>query len=329
MVLTVEAIAAAFAGAQLATDADYTVLSAASAPGNAHLALSRNGTASLLVPVARVASDTTRLTHGLALRGAPAVEFARGPERWREPAAVVECREPKLVRTFAAMVAALIARLDTNKKPSWETVAALFAEWERLLGRRHLLKGESELGLWGELWCIARSTRPADLLEGWRGPDAEHVDFFMDGLGLEVKAGRRAGVHIVSQAQVDGGFGDVSIVLMSLHVAADPIRGRSLAEAVRYVSERVANLALFEEKLAAVGYARDDEGAYGRRFAVLQAPALYKAEHVPRVRAADPGVSQIRYRVELPPEAALAGAEADATTSIFGLDPSTYEYPCA
>ncbi len=47
--------------------------------------------------------------------------------------------------------------------------------WVSLLGRRQLLTGESELGLWGELWCIARSSRAPMMLEAWRGPDAERV----------------------------------------------------------------------------------------------------------------------------------------------------------
>jgi hypothetical protein len=95
------------------------------------------------------------------------------------------------------------------------------------------------------------------------------------------------------------------------------------------VSERVADVAMFEERLAAVGYSRDDESAYTRRFAVLQVPALYRAQDVPRVRAADPGVSQLRYRVELPGDAALKEAQTAELLSLFGLDLSTYGYPCA
>jgi hypothetical protein len=332
MSLGADAIVAALESAPTPNDADYNVVTATptgSATRFVHLAKSRSGLAALLVPIARIHGDTTRLTQGVALRSAASVEFSRGAERWREPAAVVECRDPGLLRTFAGMAAAVIGRLEGRAKPSWETVASLFAEWERLMGRRKVLKGESELGLWGELWCIARSSRSNDLIAAWRGPDAESVDFLLGGLGIEVKAGRRAGVHLLSQAQVAATLGELRVFLLSLHVMPDPMRGRSLSEMVRFVGGNVSDVACFEEKLAAVGYSRADDVAYSRRMVLLQAPRFYPAERVPRIRAADPGVTQIRYRAELPPEAALEGRARGEVTSVLGLNLASLEYPCA
>ncbi len=332
MSLGVDAIVASFEATPAPTDADYgvvTMIANGQRPRLVHLAKSRNGQSAILIPVSRIQSDTTRLTQGVALRSAISVEFVRGAEHWREPAAVVECRDPGLLRTFAGMAAAVIGRLEGRAKPSWEAVATLFAEWERLLGRRKILKGESELGLWGELWCIARSSRSDELVAAWRGPDAESVDFFLDGLGVEVKAGRRAGVHFLSQAQVGGTLGDVPVVFLSLHVMSDPMRGRSLAEMVQLVAGDVSDVACFEEKLAAVGYSRADDAAYCRRLVILQTPLFYAAERVPRVRTADPGVSQIRYRAEFPREAVLEGQALEKLTSVLGLDMASHSYPCA
>ncbi len=329
MNLGVEAILGAFEGARSPQDADFGIVATDPAPRSVHLALSRDGLAALLVPLGRVAGDTTRLTQGVALRSAAAVQFSRGAERWREPAAVIECRDAQLLRTFAGMAAAIIARLDSRTKPSLEAVTSLFAEWERLMGRRKLLKGESELGLWGELWCFAHSSRSEDLVAAWRGPEGERVDFILGGLGVEVKAGRRAGVHLLSQSQVGEKLGELRVVLLSLHVMPDPLRGRSLAELVQHVGGQIADVASFEEKLATVGYSRGDEAAYGRRMVLVQAPLFYPAERIPRVRAADPGVSQIRYRVELPRDAALEGQTLDAVTTILGLNLESEAYPCA
>jgi len=330
MTLSAAAVLSTLESAKAPTDVDYSIVAADGANSRvAHLAVSRRGTFALLVPLARVGGETTRLTQGVALHGASVVEFARGAERWRAPAAVIECREAGLLRTFAAMAAALVERLERTTSPSWPLVTSLFAEWERLLGRRQVLTGESELGLWGELWCLARTSRPAELLEAWRGPEAEPVDFLLDGHGFEVKAGKRAGVHVVSQSQVDQPLGDVPAFLVSLHVMPDPLRGRSLAELVEEVAAHAADTGTFEEKLASVGYSRADEQAYGRRLALLQAPTFYKAESVPRVRVADPGVSRMRYRVELSRDNALNGPELEVVASVLGLAPSTYEYPCA
>src|SRR5579884_2294670 len=308
MQLTVDHVMAAFSAASSSPAADFAITGDARTH-RAHLAVSRRGFASLLIPVPHVEADSTRLTHGMAFSAAKSVEFARGNERWRSPAAVVECREPRLAHTFAALVVGLVGRLEEGRAPTWESVSSLLSEWERLLGRRRVMSGEEELGLWGELWCIARSSKARVLLDAWRGPEAERVDFFLEGLGIEVKVGRRQGVHLVSQAQVDEPLGEAPVVFLSMYAMLDPLRGRSLVDLVHDVSDAVDDRAAFEEKLAGVGYSRDDEVAYTKRYALLEPPLLYRREDVPRVRTADAGVYDLRYRVELARDAAM-GADA-------------------
>jgi hypothetical protein len=330
MGLTVEQVVAAFTAATPSLTADYDIVVVEGADLRAaHLAVSRRGCPSLLVPVPHIGSDSTRLTHGVAVSAATDLEFARGGERWRCPAAVVECRDPRLVRTFAALVGAVVARLGDGPPPSWATVSSLLSEWERLLGRRQLLTGESELGLWGELWCIARSSRAPAMLEAWRGPEAERIDFLLDGLGIEVKVGRRPGVHMVSQSQVEEPLGDAPVVFVSMYVMVEPLRGYGLPELVREVARQLDDAASFEEKLAAVGYSRDDEGAYNKRYVLLEPTLFYRREDVPRVRAADGGVSDLRYRVELTRDLAMATEVRSKVIDVFGLNEAfAREYPC-
>lgn len=326
---SIDAIVGALSVAKVARDAEYGLVhDPAWAARNAHLAVTKDGTAALVVPVQRVVTENLRLTHGLALRAAPNVEFVRGADRWREPAAVIECRDPKLVHTFAAMAVALAQRLAHTTVTSLDTVTSLFSEWERLLGRRQLLAGESELGLWGELWCLARTSRKNELLDAWRGPEREHLDLLLDGLGVEVKASRTSGVHFVSQTQLDSSVGQIDLVLLSLHVLPDPIRGRTLPELVRQIAADVDDVVSFEAKLASVGYSRADEAAYSRRFALVEVPLVFAAEDVPRVRLADPGVSDLRYRVELRPESALRGAVLDRVLDTLALDIADMRLPC-
>ena len=331
MSLTVEQVIAAFTVAVPSLTADYDIVIVDGADLHAaHLAISRRGCPSLLIPVPHVGNDSTRLTHGVAVSGATAVEFVRGGEHRRCPAAVVECRDPQLVRTFAALVAAVLARIEVGPPPSWATVSSLLSEWERLLGRRRLLSGESELGLWGELWCIAHSSRADMMLQAWRGPDGERVDFLLDNLGVEVKVGRRQRVHVVSQSQVDEPLGVVPVVFMSMYVMVEPLRGRTLPELVRVVAHRVDDMPGFEEKLASVGYSRDDEGAYGKRCVLLEPPLFYRREDVPRVRVADVGVSDLRYQVELVRDLAMTADVGSRVIDMLGLnEPFAREYPCA
>lgn len=310
--------------------ADYAILSVEGPPPrHAHFARSRLGAPALLIPLSRAAPETSRVTHGLTLKAVNQLELARGDLRWTEPTAVLECRDPELLNAFAPLAAAILARLDSDDKPAWERVVALFVEWERLLGRRTVLTGESELGLWGELWLLGRTSNPDDLLAAWRGPEAEHVDFFIGGRGFEVKTSRRPGVHMLSQAQVEQPLGDAAVVLVSLCVVPDPLRGRSLAELVVKAAARIIDMATFEEKLASVGYSRVDEDAYRRRFALVEAPAFYPRERLPRIRSADPGVSLIRYQAELARETALSGSVLDTLLADLALNCTAWSYPCA
>lgn len=331
MPLTVEQVIAAFAEAKPSLTADYNIVAVHGANLRvAHLAVSRRGLASLLVPLPHIEGDSTRLTRAIAVSAAMHVEFVQGDDRQRLPAAVVECRDSQLLRTFAALVAAVVARLEDGPPPSWASISRLLSEWERLLGRRQLLSGESEVGLWGELWCIARSARAPTMLEAWRGPEAERVDFLLDNIGVEVKAGSRQGIHAVAQSQVEESLGAVPVVLMSMWVMVEPLHGRSLPEIVREVTGQVDSVATFEEKLANVGYSRDDEAAYHQRYVLLGPPLLYHREDVPRVRSADAGVSNLRYRVELPREAAMTGDAQSEIIEVLGLSEAfAREYPCA
>ncbi len=315
----------AFSTASQPPDADYAIIHVGA---NAHVARARSGAAALLVPLDDVGSEMIRQTSALSFRTLQAVEFARDDQRSLCPAAVIECTNPQLLRTFCAMVAALFARIEGAPPPTRRAVESYFAEWERLFQQRQRLSAESELGLWGELWLLAQSTRLKELLAAWRGPEKAAADFVLGGVGLEVKASRRAHVHSVSQTQVDGSLGELEIFLVSMHVMIDPIKGTSLAELVERIASLVGDVASFEERLAMVGYAREDEAEYGRKWLQLREPAFFRAADVPRVRAADPGVTAIRFQVELSEERALAAHDLDRIRSLVGLTPSDGESAC-
>lgn len=294
----------------------------------AYFARTREGMPALLIPIAQVASETNQFTQGLAFRAVPSLEFVAAHRHWYASSSVIECRDDRLLKTFAAMTIAIIGRIESDGLPTWEFINSLFSEWEQLLRHKSILSREGEIGLWGELWCILRTTRPSVLLEAWRGPDSGPIDFLLDGKGFEVKASRRCGVHQVSQSQVGDSMGEALITFVSIFVTSDPMRGITLPEIVERVSNVVTDFGLLQEKLAAVGYRHDDSSSYSHKLALAEPPLFFASSAIPRVRSADPGVSQIRYRVELAKDASLSGPQLAAAATFLGLNLANMEYPC-
>jgi hypothetical protein len=197
-------------------------------------------------------------------------------------------------------------------------------EWQFLLGRKHLLSPEQQLGLWGELWVMSRAVNTDSLFGAWLGPDQEPTDFFYDAIGLEVKVTRQAHVHYVSLSQVDRPRGEFKTYLLSMWVGVDSNQGVSLAEEVDLLLNKVSDPTAFLRRLAQVGYTPHDFGEYGTRFLVLDEPRWFRAEDVPRVREIDEGVSNIRYVVTLDVDDCLDSEQSLALSRHFwGFEPQT------
>jgi hypothetical protein len=86
---------------------------------------------------------------------------------------------------------------------------------------------------------------------------------------------------------------------VSLWVAVDPVRGKSIADLAENLVQGVSDGPGLLRKLSKAGYSPVDRDAYRDKFLLLESPALYRVEAVPRVRLADKGVSNLRYRVSL------------------------------
>ena len=319
--LRTEDIVRTFGGTTLeVTPGMYVVARGIVTPEFANLALSPDGRPTLLIHMEEIPNPAARLTRGLTLKALPEVHFRDDGGAWSEPAAILECMDAMLMRGFCAIVVSMISRLEKLPRICWSDVCVVFSEWERLLARRKRLTDESELGLWGELWCLATTAYPDALLEGWQGPDGEASDFAIGGHTFEVKTGHQRGVHYVSQRQlVDPGL-DEARVLISVHVVPEPFDGRSLADLVEAVAHRVMDSSGFEEKLASVGYSRADEDVYRSKYTLAGPVELFLAGSIPRVRLADPGVSHLRYRVELTSELALDDGNVRRLGSMLGID---------
>jgi len=284
-------------GPSVEDQSDYRI---ASSLGSAFLARGRSGRITLLVPLPRAGGAVGRSGGGFTLSSAPQIAFNHGGRNWNQASAILECTDDKLADSFLVLVLDLARRIDSSSvEITWPLFLTWVEEWQFLLGRKHLLSPEQQLGLWGELWVMSRATNADSLFGAWLGPDQEPVDFFYDATGLEVKVTRHPNVHHVSQTQVESPRGEFKTYLLSIWVGVDSDRGISLAEKVDLLLNGVSDPAAFLRRLAQVGYSPHDRAEYDTRFLVLEAPKWFRAEDVPRVREIDEGVSNVRYVVTL------------------------------
>lgn len=264
----------------------------------AFVARSKTGLAALVLPVKELgAAATGRRASGCELVGHASLRFVHRGREWDGAAAALICTEPELVDAFAVLAADVLAR--THGALSWQSIVAVVEEWQTLLTPRGKPSKETELGLWGELWFIEQSRNVGRALSAWRGPDGDATDFFHDGFAAEVKASRTEGQHFVSQAQVDAPVGFHDSWLLSLWAKADPGSVLSVPWLVDAILARAPDQGEALRRLARAGYSPADRREYATSFTLLSAPVWFPVSAVPRVRVADPGVFQLRYRVVL------------------------------
>ena len=283
--------------------------------GPAFLARSRSGAAALLVPLIMTGGAVGRSGGGFALTSASRVAFQHAGRRWEQPAAILACTDESLGDAFLVLITDIARRLiSSDEGVTWQNILAWVEEWQTLLGRRAALSVEEQLGLWGELWVISQAEEADALLAAWRGPERQPIDFFHDGIGLEVKVSRRPHVHHVSQTQVVAPRGRYVSYFLSIWVDVEPVRGISLSELVDQLLNSVSDPAAFLRQLANVGYSPHERAEYATRLLPLESPLWFRSEDVPRVHAIDPGVSRLRYVVTLDVDACL---DRDDATNLW------------
>lgn len=291
----------------------------ASKVGAGFVARTRSGGVAWLVPLDEVPLSPGRRAGGFVLAPNEQVAFDFEGRKWRSPAAVWESTDSALLETFLVLLEDAATRLGPNT--NWQAVVGFVDEWQNLLSRRAPLSDEQQLGLWGELLVLASALDPDELLAAWNGPDGGAVDYFIDGIGLEVKTSRKRHTHHVSLSQVDEPVGAREAFTLSFWVNADPVAGRSLMEMVDSIMARVADKTLFLKQLSKLGFALADREAYrATRYVELGPPLMLRSEDIARVENTNPAISQIRYVVTLDQTAALSSAERARVCKRFGIE---------
>jgi hypothetical protein len=277
-------------------ETDYSLLEVGA---GVHAGRSRAGAAALLIELTDVPSPLVgRRSAGFELLPYGSLAFVYGDRRWTSGAAALVNTDPELLSVFAVLAADVEERVSENGR-MWKHVVAIVEEWQSLMAPRGRPSAESEVGLWGELWLLAVSTNPDLLLAGWRGPDREEADFFVDGTTVEVKTSRQAGQHHVSLSQLLAPMGQRDAWLLSLWVGLDPIRGCTVPSLADRLIARVTNPSDALRRLATAGYVPADRQFYEATLVLLIEPRWYAVTDVPKVRVVDSGVSRVRYMITL------------------------------
>jgi hypothetical protein len=280
--------------------------------GRCYAARNRRGEPAFVVPLSMVPPGAVgRTGAGFELTAHPSLHFEFEGKSWDGAAAALSLKDVDVVESFAVLAADVIQRLGEDAR--WADVVAIVSEWQELFAPRGKPTAEAELGLWGELWFIAGSLDVDTMLVGWRGPERDATDFFVNGRSAEVKASRAQRVHRVSQSQVTRPAGDHPAWFLSLWVKADPASETTVSTLVDRILTRASDQRDAWVRISNAGYRQGDRRHFGTSYALMQAPEWYPASAIPRVREADPGVSDLRYRVVLDE----ARRERDETASML------------
>lgn len=246
---------------------------------------------------------------------------------------LVEAQHRDIFLTLCKDIVSASSMADTER----EAVATFLARtwrWHHLLrgGGDGRLSAEEQKGLIGELLVLKNTLAPdigiRDAVKAWRGPTGAPKDFEVGRISVEVKARRGAArpfVAISSEDQLDpDGTDALYLYVVELDVAPDNVSTAfTLTDIARQVGDLVnsdhAAIEIFDNLLVASGFLWDDDYSDFRWIAgphrLFQVDGAFPS--VTRAKAG-PGVSQIRYEVELPECEPFRVDDADLITNLKG-----------
>ncbi|MFN0251526.1 MAG: PD-(D/E)XK motif protein [Kofleriaceae bacterium] len=290
--------------------------------GHCHLAKSPEGRAALLIACSPSSAILARTSGALLISARSRVTFIVDDQTSATSAVVIECLEPSVVGTFLALALDVAEQLGATEMPTVATAFRALAGWERLLRTRTTLSEESELGLWGELMFIRLAPSQDGAIRSWTTESRGIIDFAGSNVGVEVKTSAARLRHSLSHQQARSSDGSLLLLFASIWAVPDS-NGQSLADLVASVSDATGEVVAFEQKLLALGYSHRDKDAYTRRFALGGPITHFLGTSIPRVRGFDPGVSAIRYVIDLDDADALdAATAARHVEALCGATPS-------
>ena len=165
------------------------------------------------------------------------------------------------------------------------------------------LSREAALGLFGELWFLARWLKPitTSRLDGWLGPRGSRHDFQWIEASFEVKTAATslssAPVHFISNIDQLSEPESGNLYFFSLHVTDDALAANTLPSLVQLITSMLVEdefcLNEFFKKLADAGYSPAHAEYYQRTLRIV-------SEGLYAVRPDFPRVTRASFRIEVP-----------------------------
>lgn len=195
-------------------------------------------------------------------------------------------------------------------------VQTVLTKWRRFWsGIAHSsLSREQHLGLFGELWFLARWLLPsigAPAIQMWRGPIGARNDFEKLGWAVEVKtSGKLDGSHHINGLEQLLAPPKVDLFLFSLMLRDEASGIESLPDLITEIREAIAGdhieLSQFESMLAAAGYDDAQAHEYEKVKFRIRSQCLYHVlQGFPRLVPADIpaglplGIGNVNYDLRL------------------------------
>lgn len=228
----------------------------------------------------------------------------------------VECRDVAGHELFDLIGTELANALTTQ--PPAAAASRVLAKWRRFWGQipRSLLTREEQLGLFAEVWFLARWLIPSAGLTAatvrWRGPFGARHDFEWPGRSVEVKAstvvrGPVFRIHGLEQLEPPAA-GELHLFTLRLREegGAPHTLPILIAECHTLLTADPDALARYETALARAGYSPAHEADYAQTHWRLVSEKLYPViAGFPRLspsalpNGVPPGVSEISYTLDL------------------------------
>lgn len=254
----------------------------------AFLAIDAGQRQHLLVHVTEpLTASQSRTTRGLSV-STESLQVGDQPERLYLD---LQCPQPSLLRTFAAVTADVLHALRLDHHDPAAEVLRCLENW-RWFWSAHAsgLSQEAALGLFAELWFLDRWLgTTTENLSRWRGPYGARHDFQWADWSVEVKctAVRGAVVHRINGLEQLEAPETGELLLFSLHVQDDALAGNSLPKLVGRITDALAaapgGSARFLECLALAGYGPSDAERYDRPLRVLSEELFEVQADFPRL----------------------------------------------
>jgi hypothetical protein len=253
----------------------------------------------------------------------------------------LECLQQNYHRTFAALASDLLESL-TRMRDRRKAVSNCLERWRSFwLVNQAGLSREAALGLFGELWFLARWLHPITerMLEGWQGPNGARHDFQWVEASVEVKTSATSPsgspVHVISTLDQLSDPEQGKLYLFSLHVTDDALASNDLPSIVQMITTMLAGhetcLARFSKKLAAAGYSPAHAEYYQRPLRILAEELYVVDSRFPRLTRSSfqtsvpAGVQDISYCLAIAACAqcrvATSPSESMATQLVQDLNP--------